>query len=499
MSGVRSWWIGGNPIGMDFARYLRDRFGDRPLLVESGGRRTWTGASLDAEAEKWAGLLSSRGVTAGGRVAVLAPNEGAVVALLFGCWRVGAALAPLHHRLAAAELREELERLRPGLLVVGRGFEERAREVESVSAPTVPLSGTATIEATEPPGIVRTAGEATGLILPTGGSTGRPKSAEVSVRALVSNALNTASAWDLRTEDSGLAAYPFFHTGGWNVLTLPLLSIGGESRLLDRPDPHAILEEILRGRVTVLSAVPTTLMDLVELEGFPQAPLDRLRFVKSGGGPSPAWVVERFRERGVPFYQGYGLTEAGPNLFYSSRDDLERPGTVGRPTPLAELALRTEDGRDADEGELWVRGPLVFSGYLGAPEGSEAARVDGWVATGDVLRRDKDDFYYFVGRRKQMFKSGGENVYPTEVEAVLETHPAVRECAVVGVPDPRWGEVGCAFVRTSADVPDEELVVFLRARLAHFKVPRRFVRVSGIPRTAAGKKDYPRLPRTGAP
>lgn len=484
---------------MDFARYLRDRFGDRPLLVEAGGRRTWTGTSLDVEAGKWAGVLGSRGVGPGGRVAVLAPNEGAVVALLFGCWRAGAALAPLHHRLAATELREELERVRPGLLVVGRGFEERVSATESASLPTVPLSGTAMAEATAPPGTVPTAGEATGLILSTGGSTGRPKSAELSVRALVANALNTASAWELRAEDQGLAAYPFFHTGGWNVLTLPLLTIGGESRLLDRPDPRAILEEIEHGRVTVLSAVPTTLMDLVELEGFPRAPLDRLRFVKSGGGPSPAWVVERFRERGVAFYQGYGLTEAGPNLFYSSRADLDRPGTVGRATPLAELALRTEDGRDAEEGELWVRGPLVFSGYLGERDGAEAARVDGWVATGDILRRDRDGFYYFVGRRKQMFKSGGENVYPTEVEAVLETHPAVRECAVVGVPDPRWGEVGLAFVRTSAPVRDEELAEFLRGRLAHFKVPRRFVRVSEIPRTAAGKKDYPRLERTGAP
>ena len=408
-------------------------------------------------------------------------------------------MAPLHHRLAAAELRDELERLSPRLLVVGRGFEERAAGAESANLPTVPLSGTATVEETEPAGIVPTAGEATGLVLSTGGSTGRPKSAEVSVRALLANALNTASAWELRADDRGLAAYPFFHTGGWNVLTLPLLTIGGESRLLDRPDPHAILEEIMQGRVTVLSAVPTTLMDLVELEGVPRAPLDRLRFVKSGGGPSPAWVVERFRERGVPFYQGYGLTEAGPNLFYSSRADLDRPGTVGRPTPLAELALRTEEGRDADEGELWVRGPLVFSGYLGDRGRPEVARVDGWVATGDILRRDADGFYYFVGRRKQMFKSGGENVYPTEVEAVLETHPAVRECAVVGVPDPRWGEVGCAFVRTSADVPDEELLAFLRARLAHYKVPRRFVRVSEIPRTAAGKKDYPRLARTEAP
>jgi fatty-acyl-CoA synthase len=429
---------------------------------------------------------------------VLATIRGGVVSLLFGAWKIGAALAPLNCRSSAEELRHEIDRLRPSAIVVEEGaFPRPESELPWTNAalsldPTAPAARRPEVGA----GI---AGEAPGLILSTGGSTGRPKSAVLSVRAVVANALNTASAWGLGADEVGLGPFPFFHTGGWNVLTLPLLFAGARSVLLDRPDPRGILAAVEQEKVSALCAVPATFVDLVRRPEFEPTSFATVRFIKSGGGQTPELVVRRFRDRGIPFYQGYGLTEAGPNLFYSAAGDLGRPGTIGRPTPLAELELRAADGTTADEGELWVRGPLVFSGYWNDPEATRETVVDGWVATGDLLRRDADGFFFFVGRRKLMFKSGGENVYPTEVESVLETHPAVVEAAVVGIPDERWGEVGCAFVHRALPATEEELVAFVRSRLAHYKVPRRFVWRDEIPRTAAGKKDYPRLRREVRP
>jgi fatty-acyl-CoA synthase len=481
-------------VTIDLSRYLASRFGDRTALVEPLISKTWTFQSLDRTADAWADALSARGVGPGDRVSLLSTIRGSAVALLFGCWKVGATLAPHNSRLSAAELQGEMARLQPTVTVAendpsrdSTGAESYPDSVLSLESPPAapPRSGTTD----------GTTGEAPGLILSTGGSTGTPKSAVVSVRALVANALNTATAWGLDVDTVGLAPFPLSHTGGWNVLTLPLLLAGGRSVLVERPDPLKILSVIDRERVSVFTAVPATLVDMVPRPEFEGASLSTLRFVKSGGGHTPEAVVRRFRDRGIPFYQGYGLTEAGPNLFYSTPEDAGRPETIGRPTPLAELRLRDEKGEPTDEGELSVRGPLVFSGYWKNPDATRDALVDGWVATGDLLRRDAEGYYYFVGRRKLMFKSGGENVYPTEVEAALETHPAVLEAAVVGIPDSRWGEVGCAFVRRAAPMEEAELVSFLRGRLAHFKVPRRFVWRDEIPRTPAGKKDYPRLRR----
>ncbi|NNN17364.1 MAG: AMP-binding protein, partial [Thermoplasmata archaeon] len=387
---------GGEPTSPDLATYLSTRFGDRTALIEPRLGRRWTYRSLAEEAESWAALLEGRGVGSGDRVALLGPNRGCAVPLLMGCWKVGAALAPVNHRLAAEELQVEMARLQLRGAVVEESPEWTGRMQRWVPGATIPLRSPDPSPATRARG-VPTSGESIGLILSTGGSTGPPKSAMLSVRAILSNALNTASSWDLRPDDVGLPLFPFFHTGGWNVLLLPLLAVGATSVVLERAEPGAVLAEILRTKATILSAVPTTLSDLVRLPGFEETDLGSLRFAKSGGGLTPEPVVRQFRQRGIAFYQGYGLTEAGPNLFYSAPEDLDRPGSVGRPTPLAELVLRNERGDTDTEGELWVRGPLTFSGYLGDSAATEAAMVDGWVATGDLLRRDVDGFHYFVG------------------------------------------------------------------------------------------------------
>ena len=201
-------------------------------------------------------------------------------------------------------------------------------------------------------------------------------------------------------------------------------------------------------------------------------------------------VQEAFLKRGIPFYQGYGLTEAGPNLLYSDREDLKREGTIGRRATFVDLKLINDAGSESDFGELYVGGPIVFTGYIGreAPE-----LVEGYVRTGDLLERDRDGFYYFRGRKKFMYKSGGENIYPTEIENVFESHPAVIECAVIGVADEKWGEVGKAFVVLNAKINENDLIEYGEKHLAKYKMPKHFSFVDEIPKTSNGKKDYVRL------
>ena len=483
---------------LDLSSRLALRYGSRIALTDASRGVSRTFAELDQRARSAAVRLSEQGVRAGDRVSVLSGPDVEMVSLLFGATKLGATVVPHNLRLTPSELTEELGVIRPKLLVRGRSV---PHDLESVSWESRPA--TALDELTRPdPALPHRPHElpdweTPALILFTGGSTGRPKAALLSLREVFMNATTTAEGWKLTGDDSTVSVFPMFHTGGWNVLLLPLLLVGGRTVFYDRFDPVEVLRLVDAERLTILGGVPSMFIELVGRPEFARASLKSLRFAKSGGGNSPPAVVNAFRERGIPFYQGYGLTEAGPNLLYSTEEDLARPGTIGRPNLLAEMRLVDEHGNDADVGELWVGGPLLFSGYLNNPEASAAAMAGPYVRTGDVLRRDADGFYYFVGRTKLMYKSGGENVYIAEVEQVLESHASVVEAAVIGVPDPKWGEVGRAFVVERTPTVDDDLRHYLRERLAAFKVPKSFVRVREIPHTRAGKKDYPRLVREG--
>ena len=480
---------------LDLSAWLASRHGDRVALTEGSRGTSLTFEELDGRALRAAASLTQHGVRAGDRVSVLSGPDPATVVLFFGAVKLGATVVPHNLRLTPSELSLELSRVRPSLIVKQRAIPSGSVEGGAGSPPVVLLESLTTPEG-DVPALPREAlrdWEAPALILFTGGSTGPPKGALLSLRALVSNAINTSVSWQLTREDSTVLVFPLFHTGGWNVLLLPLLMAGGRSILLPKFHPAEVLHQVDRERVTVLSGVPSMLIDIVAHPDFARASLRSLRWVKSGGGNSPRGVVEAFRARGIPFYQGYGLTEAGPNLLYSATEDLSRPGSIGRPNFLSELVLVDEHGGESSEGELWVRGPVLFSGYLDDPRATAEAMHGEYVRTGDVLRRDADGFYYFVGRTKLMFKSGGENVYIGEVEQVLEAHPAVAEAAVIGMPDPRWGEVGRAYVVLRDPLSDEELRAHVRGRLASFKVPKSFVRVPELPHTRAGKKDYPAL------
>jgi fatty-acyl-CoA synthase len=332
------------------------------------------------------------------------------------------------------------------------------------------------------------------LLVYTSGTTGTPKGAVLTH----ANCFWTNLGFDLATgvsgEDVVLQVLPQFHCGGWNVQ--PLLAWWkGATVVLERSfDAKRCLALIAEKRVTTIMGVPAVYLFMAQDAGFAAADLRSLRRAVVGGAPMPESLLEAWSDRGVSIVQGYGLTEAAPNVLCLPPEDATRKlGYAGKPYPYVEVALRDpDDGRFLEgpaEGELLVRGPNVFPGYWRRPEETEEAFVDGWLRTGDVAERDAEGFYRIQARLKDMFISGGENVYPAEVESVLHTHAAVAEAAVVGVPDERWGEVGLAavVVTAGASTGEDELITHCRARLASYKVPKAIRFVDELPRGALGK------------
>ncbi len=445
--------------------------------------------ALYRRARKAAGLLQGLGVAKGDRVGLMAWNHPAYLDLLFAGPLLGHVLTPFNHRLSLPELKALHAYAEPKVLFYGEGFQGVAQALDPRALPLEAL-----LEGEEAGEEVRVDLEDPALLLFTGGTTGLPKGALLPYRQLLVNAVETVFAWGLSREDRYILATPMFHAA-LNALATPLLYLGAQVVVEERFRPEEYLELLRLHRPTVLFLVPTMYQMLLEAEGFAGADLSSVRFAISGGAPCPAPVREAFRSKGVRFKQGYGLTECGVNCFTLELEEAEGyPESVGRPMPHLRARLVREDGKEAgagEAGELWLSGSVVMKGYFRRPEENEKAFVwDGerlWLKTGDLAYRDEEGRYYIVGRRKEMFISGGENVYPVEIERALYDHPAVKEAAVVGVPDPRWGEVGAAFVVVKAPVSPEELKAFLKARLAGYKVPKHLVFLEELPKTGPGK------------
>lgn len=498
-----------------WARLDPDRTG---LEVPASGR-TLSYRRMDEAADRWAAWLVARGVGPGDRVATLAGNRVEQVHLFFACGRIGAVLTPLNWRLAGSELAGILEDAAPRLLVGEARFREAADAAGALGE--VPWHGLAGIELPEqgdPPGPPErgpaspAAREAAGrdgspggdpdrprLLLYTSGTTGRPKGVVVPRRQILYNAVATTTAWELGSGDAAPVSSPLFHTGGWNVLATPLWHRGGRVVLLEGFDPDAFLGTLRDTGCTVALTVPTQLRMLREGPEW-GLELPELRCFFSGGEPLPRSLARQVREAGYPLRQGYGLTECGPNCFAVDPDVArERPEIVGRPVPFLEARLDAGDGSPpppGEAGELLLRGPQMFAGYFrDRGRTSEAVTDDGFLRTGDLARRHEDGAYEICGRRKTMFISGGENVFPAEVEAAMAGHEGVEEVVVVGRPHPKWGEVGHAFVVPAREgspgaPPDPEAILAAaRERLAKYKVPRGVTVLEELPRLGSGKPD----------
>ena len=482
----------------------------RPALVDAASGRAVTFRDWNRGANRTARLLAACGVARGDRVAVLSANRTEYLDVWFACGKLGAILQNLSWRLTAHELAGLVADGAPSVLVYDG---DRAGTVAAIRAhaPSVrrfvaldpalrahpgdlAMADREALPDDPPPPPGLDMGDPW-VICYTGGTTGLPKGAVLTHGNIAWNSVNTVMSWGLRPGDVTVLNAPLFHTGGLNVFTAPLVHVGGTSVVCRGFDPDEVFDLVRDAGLTLLFGVPTMFIALQEHPRWADADLSRLRLVLSGGAPCPPPVFARFHERGVPFRTGYGLTEAGPNTFWLPDEDVwQKPGSVG--VPLFHVDVRVVDpaGRDCgpdEPGELLVRGPHVFAGYWNRPEATAEVLVDGWLRTGDVAVRDADGHHRIVDRIKDVIISGGENVYPAEVEAVLAAHPGVAEVAVVGVPDERWGQVGVAVAvpRAGAALDEDEVLAFCRERLAGFKVPRRLVTADALPRTAAGKTD----------
>lgn len=496
------------PQFTDPLRYWRSFAPDRIALVDRTRSARLSYSDLDAASDRWASFLSEKGIGKGQRVAVIAGNRHEVAELFFACMRIGAALVPLNWRLAPAELNAILAHSQSSLIVGELRFRDSLTnaaglepmpewiDVDTPPMPSGSWTSTDDVEA-EPDGAV--------LILYTSGSTGKPKGVIIPHRQILYNAIATATAWELGYDDIAPVSTPFFHTGGWNVFATPLWYRGGTVVLFDQFDPATFLTGLAEEQCTVALTVPTQLIMMSSSKAWGK-PLPHLRFFISGGAPCPPALMKKVRGAGYTLREGYGLTECGPNCFaMSSEESLEHPGRVGRPVPFLQMRLIKDDGEAAgisEAGELQLRGPQMFAGYLHDPQRTtEVMTDDGWLRTGDLAMRDENGLFVICGRKKEMYISGGENVFPGEVESALASHPGIAEVVVVGIPHELWGETGCAFVVpkfNSVNVTSEQIVAFARQHLAGYKVPRTIFIVADLPRLGSGKPDRRDLAARGA-
>lgn len=502
--------------------------------------RRWTYRELEEGVARAAALLQARGIGVGDRFGLLMWNDPRFLELLFAAGRVGAVAVPLNWRLAAPELAFQVEDAGVELLFVGPEQVELGREVAQLtgcgtlhlpeaydeaaawalweevkdldhSSPGVNgaasrkgsvLPGPGPSTPGPPPPMASLPGDDDPVLMVyTSGTTGRPKGAVLTHRNLFWNAINDILALGITWQDTSLTVLPLMHAGGLGLFTLPTLLAGGTVVLPRRFDPEETLRLIEEERVTVMLGVPAVHTLLVDSPGWEGADLSSLRFIYNGGDRCPDRVAERFHEKGVPFASGYGLTETAPTAFLTALDQEEKgAGIVGKPAFGVDARIVDGEGRDVapgEVGEVVFQGPNLFREYWGRPDATAEAFAGGWFHSGDLAAWTSGGVTRIAGRKKQMLKSGGENIYPAEVEQALLAHPSVREACVIGRPHPVWNEVPFAVVvlRRSEGAGEPELRGFLEERLARYKIPKGFAFVDALPRTSIGKPDRPLLER----
>ena len=464
--------------------WLSHRAGVMPrviALVDDQGDHTY--AELDKRVDRVAAALWSDGVKPGDRVAILAWNGPEVVELAHAVARLGAILVPLNARLRVDELAFQLRDAEVALLVCDTSLSETAaaaaRAAGVASPHTLPLEGRKGITF---PRVGAHASDDPLCIMYTSGTTGLPKGVVLTYGNMFASAAGSAFNLGVLPGDRWLAVLPLFHVGGLSIVMRSVLY--GTAVVLHRQfDEHRVSASLRRDRVTHVSVVATMLQRLLDVDAEPCAP--QVRVVLVGGGPVPASLLERAAALGYPVVQTYGLTETASQVAtLAPADAIARLGSAGK--PLVTTRLRV-DAPAGEPGEILVSGPVVTPGYFRRPEATAAAIHDGWLHTGDIGRLDEDGYLYVLDRRDDLIVSGGENVYPAEVEALLLRHASVREAAVVGLPDLAWGEVVVAAIVADDGVVPEEIRVWMRERLAGFKVPSRIERVEALPMTASGK------------
>jgi fatty-acyl-CoA synthase len=469
-------------------------------LVQAGVTRTY--AELAENTTRLAHGLAARGVSRGDRVAFLGLNSIELVEAMFATASLGAVFLPLNTRLAAPETAWILADSDARLLIVAPGFEAvtGAPEIKRLPIDLMP------VEAINQGGADGLRSEQTApLDLPIGhddvfmiqytsGTTGRPKGVMLTHGNIIWNVYNLLVDVDIRSDEVALVTAPLFHTAALNQVLFPTLLKGGTALIEAKFDPDRAIALVEEHGVTLLFGVTSMYLALARSPRWAQARMRTLRSALSGGAPLPVALLQAWLDRGLMIIQGYGLTEASPGVtMLRAADGVRKIGSAGTACFFTDVRVVGPDGEDAatgQTGEVLAQGPNVTPGYWQQPEATQAAFAeDRWLRTGDLALVDDDGYLYIVDRLKDMIISGGENIYPAEVEQALYTHPAVAECAVIGVPDPQWGEVGRAVVvlRDGHQVTEAELIAHLDGRLARYKIPKTVVFAGQLPHNASGK------------
>lgn len=467
----------------------------KTAIREVGPGKDYSFAALNDMAIYTAANLHHRfGLKKGDRIAILSRFNAAFIALFGAAQKAGFILVPVNTHLTPHEVQFQIDNSGASLIVCEDAFAKKVEgnPIQTTGWKDLLKETTSRYEAApvwnDPL-----------FILYTSGTTGRPKGSIYTHKMLFWNSVNTGLRLDLVSSDVTLNCMPSFHTGGWNVLITPFLHHGATVWLFDEFDAGRVLKTLEESKSTLFMAVPTMLKLMSEAPEFKTVDLRNIRYFIVGGEALPIPEIEVWQTRNVPIRQGFGLTETGPNVTSLHQSDaLRKRGSIGFFNFYIHARILNEAGEECapeEVGELLLAGPNVSPGYWNNPEETAKAFCDGYFKTGDLVKRDAEGYIYVVGRKKEMYISGGENVYPREVEVVLQQHPQVAEAAVTGVPHQKWGETGAAFIIAKAGIriTEKDLNTWCSQYLAKFKIPKHYIFLKNFPRNATGKVDKTQL------
>ncbi|MCM0624012.1 AMP-binding protein [Lysinibacillus sp. OL1_EC] len=466
-------------------------------LINLTSKEQWTYQQLSEEIGKWSQFFERQQLQKGSRVAVFAKNHIQLFAVLFACGLRGLIYVPLNWRLSKEELTQILEDATPAILL----YEEDSHcplvlekmfslHVSQHEKEIQPSRQDVDVDVDDP-----------WLMIYTGGTTGQPKGVVLSFQSVNWNAMNTIISWGLHAQDRTLNYMPMFHTGGLNALCIPLLMAGGTVIIGDKFDAEEALQATNQYQTTISLFVPTMYQAMIATKYFLENQFPSMKVFLSGGAPCPHPIYDAFYNKGLFFKEGYGLTEAGPNNFYIDRERAyAKKGAVGKSMQFNEAKIINHTGKSCapgEVGELLVRGKHMFRFYWNNKQETANILQDGWLKTGDLAMMDAEGDFYIVGRRKEMIISGGENIYPQEVEQCLLRHPDVREVAVIGVGDDYWGEIVTAFIVCPHQVASllDDLNELCHHQLGRYKIPKQMIFLDELPKTSVGKIDKKALYR----
>lgn len=488
----------------DWIAYHAKMVPNKVAIVDAASDRHITYKDLDQRVGRLAVALSRQCGQAGARVMVLARTGLEAFELQFACARAGVIFLPVNWRLAVPELTFIVRDAKPAVIYCETEFATQARALAEVHpVPIVDINASDALSGYEQilgadssgdwqPPVVDW--EDTWMILYTSGTTGKPKGAMLSYRMMYFNVLNFSPAL-LGPDTTFLCVMPTFHTGGVNCYANPVFCLGGTVVTMREFNAIKALELLTDTtlKISHFFGVPAIYLSISELPDFRAASFPFLKVAGLGGAPATNKLVSTWLEKGVPVQPAYGMTEIGPAILVTPIDMArEKIGSAGQPVMNMEFRIAGIDGVEmplGQVGEIWVKGPVLLSGYWMRPDAARDSFYEGWFRTGDAARRDADGYIFIVDRLKDMYISGGENVYPVEVENVIGNHPGVVAVAVIGIPDDKWGEVGCAYIctRDGQAIELAELREHCERSLAKYKIPKKFIFVSEFPRTASGK------------